>query len=119
MKYTKQKVIPALELCGESGNVEKSVSVCTDYIAMYNRLNDCLGQIQTAQKSGDPERVGACVVNLLRGIYGDKGAEDILQYFGGDYAEMILCVYRHIHEDVKPVLKRMAEDRKKMYKRRW
>ncbi len=112
-----QYKIEPLMLCDENDNVVETINVRSDYIAMRNRLLASLGEIQKlSEDHATDEAIGGTVLELMKGIYGEEGAVKILEFFEGNYTEMITIVTQHIYEDILPAVNRLLDERRKQAK---
>lgn len=112
-----QYKIEPLMLCDENDNVIETINVRSDYIAMRNRLLASLGDIQKlSEDHATDEAIGGAVLELMKGLYGEDGAVKIVEFFEGNYTEMITTVTQHIYEDILPALNRLLDERRKQAK---
>lgn len=112
-----QYTIVPLELCDDNDNVVVTVPVRTDYIAMRNRLMESLGTLQKLTENGaSDEDIGAAVLELIKGLYGEDDGLRIVEFFGGDYTALVAVVTAHIYEDIKPALDRILEEKRRQAK---
>lgn len=112
-----QYTIVPLELCDDNDNVVVTVPVRTDYIAMRNRLMESLGTLQKLIENGaSDEEIGAAVLELIKGLYGEEGGLKIVEFFGGDYTALVAVVTAHIYEDIQPALNRILEEKRRQAK---
>jgi hypothetical protein len=112
-----QYKIEPLMLCDENDNVIETINVRSDYIAMRNRLLASLGDIQKlSEDHATDEAIGGAVLELMKGLYGEDGAVKIVEYFEGNYTEMITTVTQHIYEDILPAVNRLLDERRKQAK---
>lgn len=112
-----QYKIEPLMLCDENDNVIETINVRSDYIAMRNRLLASLGDIQKlSEDHATDEAIGGTVLELMKGIYGEDGAVKVVEFFEGNYTEMITIVTQHIYEDILPAVNRLLDERRKQAK---
>lgn len=112
-----QYKIEPLMLCDENDNVIETINVRSDYIAMRNRLLASLGDIQKlSEDHATDEAIGGAVLELMKGLYGEDGAVKIVEFFEGNYTEMITTVTQHIYEDILPTVNRLLDERRKQAK---
>lgn len=112
-----QYKIEPLMLCDDNDNVVETINVRSDYIAMRNRLLASLGDIQKlSEDHATDEAIGGVVLELMKGLYGEEGAVKILEFFEGNYTEMITIVTQHIYEDILPAVNRLLDERRKQAK---
>lgn len=112
-----QYKIEPLMLCDENDNVIETIKVRSDYIAMRNRLLASLGDIQKlSEDHATDEAIGGTVLELMKGLYGEEGAVKIVEFFEGNYTEMITTVTQHIYEDILPTVNRLLDERRKQAK---
>jgi hypothetical protein len=115
-KRNQYKIEP-LMLCDENDNVIETINVRSDYIAMRNRLLASLGDIQKlSEDHATDEAIGGAVLELMKGLYGEEGAVKIVEFFEGNYTEMITTVTQHIYEDILPAVNRLLDERRKQAK---
>ena len=112
-----QYKIEPLMLCDENDNVVETINVRSDYIAMRNRLLASLGDIQKlSEDHATDEMIGGAVLELMKGLYGEDGAVKVVEFFDGNYTEMITIVTQHIYEDILPAVNRLLDERRKQAK---
>lgn len=112
-----QYKIEPLMLCDENDNVIETINVRSDYIAMRNRLLASLGDIQKlSEDHATDEMIGGAVLELMKGLYGEDGAVKVVEFFDGNYTEMITIVTQHIYEDILPAVNRLLDERRKQAK---
>ena len=112
-----QYKIEPLMLCDENDNVIETINVRSDYIAMRNRLLASLGDIQKlSEDHATDEAIGGAVLELMKGLYGEDGAVKVVEFFDGNYTEMITIVTQHIYEDILPAVNRLLDERRKQAK---
>lgn len=112
-----QYKIEPLMLCDENDNVVETINVRSDYIAMRNRLLASLGDIQKlSEDHATDEAIGGAVLELMKGLYGEDGAVKVVEFFEGNYTEMITTVTQHIYEDILPAVNRLLDERRKQAK---
>lgn len=112
-----QYKIEPLMLCDENDNVIETINVRSDYIAMRNRLLASLGDIQKlSEDHATDEAIGGAVLELMKGLYGEDGAGKVVEFFEGNYTEMITTVTQHIYEDILPAVNRLLDERRKQAK---
>ena len=112
-----QYKIEPLMLCDENDNVIETINVRSDYIAMRNRLLASLGDIQKlSEDHATDEAIGGAVLELMKGLYGEDGAVKVVEFFEGNYTEMITTVTQHIYEDILPAVNRLLDERRKQAK---
>ena len=115
-KRNQYKIEP-LMLCDENDNVVETINVRSDYIAMRNRLLASLGDIQKlSEDHATDDAIGGAVLELMKGLYGEEGAVKIVEFFEGNYTEMITTVTQHIYEDILPAVNRLLDERRKQAK---
>lgn len=121
MKYRRQGKIPALEIEDENGNVICTAEIDGDFFRLRNAIQAKLGKIEKL-KSEDvsTDELGEAVLDLMKAVYGEANAAEIVKAFSSNYIEMILCISEHIHMDVMPFLenlaKRSVDDLKRLIK---
>ena len=112
-----QYKIEPLMLCDENDNVIETINVRSDYIAIRNRLLASLGDIQKlSEDHATDEMIGGAVLELMKGLYGEDGAVKVVEFFDGNYTEMITIVTQHIYEDILPAVNRLLDERRKQAK---
>ena len=115
-KRNQYKIEP-LMLCDENDNVVETINVRSDYIAMRNRLLASLGDIQKlSEDHATDEMIGGAVLELMKGLYSEDGAVKVVEFFEGNYTEMITTVTQHIYEDILPAVNRLLDERRKQAK---
>ena len=131
-----RKFYDSLELCGESGEVEKVLRIDVDIDAIATGLRSVLAkfeeaerELRTKQKSGNPQSFestyysyGKALVELLEMCLGTDNAAELLKFYENRYTEMAVEVCPYIIEKIIPLageaIKRRKSELKKSVKRR-
>ncbi len=80
-------------------------------------------ELRHMQKDGSPaderyEKMGACINRIFAVIFGAENTRKLVDFYGGDYANMLQEVLPYLTEEVVPKFRQAAQDRKKALKRR-
>lgn len=98
-----------------------------DFQRLYNKLVNAQCEIKSGPLS--PERLdelnkecGEDIMDLMALIFGDEGAKKIINYYSGNYTELIFVIIPFIRDRLKPMLDKYTSEIKKSYRkatRRW
>lgn len=100
VKKTTQRIQDTLQIDDNGTLVDIPVDihvddVVRDYIRVTNELKNI---------GGDPEKLGAAVVEMMNLVFGAEGAEKLLDLYQNRYLDMIGDVYPFIKDVVEPKL---------------
>lgn len=107
------RITEDLELLGSDGTVEITlhIDINTDRIAGgFRKAEIDLLNAQRNIKKGEStealENYGIAVIELFKLIFGEENANAMIEYFDGQYTDMLLQVMPFINDEIKP---RIAE----------
>lgn len=87
-----------------------------------SRFKEIQGELAALhQQKDDPaivEKIGDCIIRLMRLFFGDDVTEEMLVFFEGNYIEMIEQLFPYINKELIPEIKRRSKIRAKAMKRR-
>ena len=87
-----------------------------------SRFKEIQGELAALhQQQDDPdivEKIGACIIRLMRLFFGNDITETMLVFFEGNYVEMIEQMFPYIDKEIIPEIKRRSKARAKAMKRR-
>ena len=127
------KITETLELCGESGEVVKSLPVMVDVDIIAGELRGRLTAVTTAEKQlkkavGDGdygkayELFGQTVKDVFALCFGKQNTEEITAFYDGNYVEMSFALVPFIYDVILPAANDVIAQRraalKGIYKRR-
>ncbi|MHB1152098.1 MAG: hypothetical protein ACYCWE_09625 [Eubacteriales bacterium] len=114
----KQKVVEKLELCDENGEVKITIDVVIDVDRMMSEINKAQNQVIRAQMDVNKvkneiniQNYGVAILELIRVIFGEKDAEQILRHYDGSYSEMLEDIMPFISESIMPKIQKVAAER--------
>lgn len=116
----KNKIKETLQLCHANGDVacEIDVDLNVDEIAgRVNKAREALAMAQNAlredQGSADLlDAYGNAVLALFQVLFTEEGARKIVEFYEGNYSEMLLDVFPFINNEIMPKIQAASEDRK-------
>lgn len=116
----KNRIKEQLQLCHADGTVALTVDVdlnVDEISARVNKAYETLGQAQnTLQKSpNSPEALeayGNAVLAVFNILFGEKDAAALLEFYEGNYTEMLLDVFPFINNEIMPKIREASADRK-------
>lgn len=88
-------------------------------VARFKELQGELAALH--QQKDDPaivEKIGECIIKLMRLFFGDEVTETMLVFFDGNYVEMIEQMFPYINKVIIPEIKKRSKARAKAMKRR-
>ena len=114
----RSKVKEILAIKNADGSVAFEVPVEINVDTFVGRWNKARGALADAQKTAsndnseaNTQRFGEAVVALMRLVFGDDGAEKILDFYEKDYTEMLLDVFPFIADCIVPKVNAATKDR--------
>ena len=115
----KSRVTETLQLCHANGDVacEINVDLNVDEIAgRVNKAREALAMAQLAlEKEQDSEALaeayGNAVIMLFDIIFTPEGTQQIVEFYEGNYTEMLLDVFPFINNEIMPKIREASEDR--------
>ena len=116
----KNRIKEQLQLCHANGDVALTVDVDLNVDEIAGRVNkarEVLGEAQIAlQKDQDSpaalEAYGNAVIALMDVIFGTENSRAILEFYEGNYTEMLLDLFPFINDEVMPKIREANEARK-------
>ncbi len=127
------KIVETLELCGDNGEVVKSLPITVDVEAIAGELRRRLTAVTTAEKQlkkavGDKdyneayELYGQTVTDVFSACFGKQNTADIVEFYDGNFVEMSLALVPFIYDVILPAANDVVKQRKaalkSIYKRR-
>ncbi len=99
---------------------EKEVSFRLPEHLTPEKLNAASGALVKAREIEDQaasfKAVGEAVIGILRLVFGNDLADEIIAFFEGDYVEMVEQVFPYINYEVLPTMARRSKERAKKLK---
>lgn len=118
------KVKETLAVKNADGGVafEVPVEINVDtFVGRWNKARTALADAQKAasdnKSEANAQRFGESVVALMRLVFGDDGAEKIIDFYENDYTEMLLDVFPFIADCIVPKVNAATADRVKQLKK--
>lgn len=115
----KQTVVEELQIEDSRGELALSIPVkirVDDVIGEYNRLRRLLGETQ-AELMKDPksekamESYGFVVIAFFKLIFGEEGAESLLEFYENRYSEMLSDIAPFIIDRINPAMNAAMQER--------
>lgn len=120
----RSKVKEVLTVNNADGSVafELPVEINVDtFVGRWNKARVALANAQkdvTVNKSDDnAQRYGDAAIALMRLVFGDDGAEKIIDFYDTDYTEMLLDVLPFLADCIVPAVNAATEERVKQLKK--
>lgn len=123
-----QKVIEDLELVDESGAIAERIHVQLDADDMVRkvsrkyldlmRIQKEVTSIQDDHKEAALEQLGDAIIDLFEAIFGEADTEKILNFYEGNYIEMIQSVMPFISEVILPRMRQISQQKRQAYNRK-
>lgn len=122
-----KKCIEDLELVNENGEVERTIHVELDagavvqklsskYIALLRAQQEAAGiseGIDTAEDvQGAYMKLGQAVTDIMAAMFGEEDAGYIVDFYSGNYVEMVKQVVPFISDVVIPKVRKIAQENK-------
>lgn len=105
------------ELCVKSGEIEKIYKVnlhVEDVISKYNNLRRLLGEADRQRKEKQTEesykQLGEVIVELIRIIFGDEQASDMIDFYENRVIELLLDVVPFINNEIQPKMDEVSSE---------
>ena len=116
----KNRIKEQLQLCHADGTVALVVDVdlnVDEIAARVNKAYETLGMAQNAlQKAPNSpqalEAYGNAVMSIFSVLFGDEDAAKLLEFYEGNYTEMLLDVFPFINNEILPKIREASADRK-------
>lgn len=127
------KITETLELCGDNGEVVKSLPITVDVEAIAGELRRRLTAVTTAEKllkqavgrkdyDAAYELYGQTVTDVFSACFGKENTEEIVDFYDGNFVEMSLALVPFIYDVILPAANDVIRQRKAalkgIYKRR-
>ncbi|MBP1542852.1 MAG: hypothetical protein J6A16_02050 [Oscillospiraceae bacterium] len=127
------KITETLELCGDDGEVEKTLPVTVDIDAIAGELRshlvaltDAEREMRAASAAGDAsqtyQQFGKAVTEVFELCFGKAVTEEIIGFFEGAFVEASLALVPFIYDVILPAANKVIAQRraalKSLYKRR-
>lgn len=117
----KNRIQETLRFCNADGSEALVLDVDLNIDQLANRVNKAYELLGHAQNvlTADPHSeeaqtaYGEAVLGVFTVIFGEKGCEDILAFYEGNYSEMLLDLFPFINDTVMPRIREMSAARKK------
>ena len=125
-----KKITDTIELCDESGNVEKAlvISLDIDTIALQlsSKYSDYVAssrRLKEAQNSGDKTKfisIAAVyyqtLIDLFEMVFGRENTEAILEFYEHRYLEMAQQLLPYVYMEVLPKIRKSVKQQKNSIK---
>lgn len=116
----KNRIREELQLCHENGEIAAKIPVDINIDAMGARINKAYENLGSAQYElnknpngpGAVEAVGKAIISLFTVIFGEDGTKTIVEFYEGNYSEMLLDLFPFINNVILPKVKAASEQRK-------
>ena len=122
-----QNLIDSLQLVSPDGDIKAEISInlnlsqiARDFRPCYLRLVQAQQKYRQAQESENVENsseliaeVGESVISLYNLIFGTEETRQIIDFFDGDYFEMIAQTIPFIHDVIAPAITNYVKQQRK------
>lgn len=116
----KNRIKEELQLCHADGSVALSIDVDLNVDEMAGRLakaQDTLAQAQnTARENPTSEEAleayGNAIGSLFTVLFGEDNTVKILDFYEGNYSEMLLDIFPFINDVIMPAIREASASRK-------
>lgn len=115
----RNRIKETLQLCNADGTVaeELQVDLNVDVIsARMNKAYELIGIAQTElEKETTPallEAYGNAVIAVFDVVFGPEGRQKIVNFYEGNYTEMLLDLFPFINDEIMPQVRKASEERK-------
>lgn len=117
----KQKLIETLRL--KNGNKELLIDVKLDLLGTLQKYEKTLRSLSLAQieieKGGKNfEKLGNAILEIIEIVFGKKDGQKIIDFYEGDYVELLLDIYPFIINVVSPAYMKVKKQREKEIKQK-
>ena len=123
-KLKRFKKTESLELVNEEGVTEKIITVRLDKAGLAMNASKKFVEIQRllamAEKARGKEnaeelvtKLGQMVIDFFEAIFGEENTKTILEFYEGNYMEMVLEVMPFIQEKILPVSRAIAQQKRR------
>ena len=123
-KLKRFKKTESLELVNEEGATEKVITVRLDKAGLAMNASKKFVEIQRllamAEKARGKEneeelvtKLGQTVIDFFEAIFGEEDTKTILEFYEGNYIEMVLEVVPFIQEKILPVSRAIAQQKRR------
>ena len=126
-KLKRFKKIESLELVNEEGVTEKVITVRLDKAGLamnaskkYVEVQRLLAMAEKARGKENAEvvdelvtRLGQTVIDFFEIIFGEENTKTILEFYEGNYIEMVLEVVPFIQERILPMSRAIAQQNRR------
>lgn len=117
------KITETLELCGDSGDVVKSLPITVDIDTIAAELRGRLATMTTAEKQlkkavndGDYGEAyalyGQTVKDVFTLCFGKQNTEEITEFYDGNYVEMSFALVPFIYDVILPAANKVIAQRR-------
>ena len=126
-----EKIVDALELCDEGGNVVTRLDIAVDIDSIAAELRKRLVNVQNAERlmkkaasqedyAAAYELFGQTVNDVFSVCFGAENAQRIAEHFGGDFIGMSVAVVPYVYDVILPKvdesLQRRREQLRSIYR---
>jgi len=116
----KNRIKEQLQLCNADGSVGLTLDVDLDVDKVVMRVNkayDALGEAQNAlqkapQSQEAMETYGKAFIAVLNVVFGEEGAKQLLEFYEGNYSELLLDIAPFLTDEIMPKIREASEARK-------
>lgn len=112
----RKKEIETFALADENGEIVKTFDINCDpetRLLEYNRTKNKIIAaekiINEAPNEENYERYGRAVVDMLGVFFGEDAVDEILDFYEGNYSEMLLEVFPFITEIIEPKMREISD----------
>ena len=116
----KNRIKEQLQLCHANGDIALTVDVDLNVDQIAGRVNKAYEVLAVAQdalkKDTENEKLleayGAAVLAVFNVIFGEENAARILEFYEGNYTEMLLDIFPFINGEIMPKIREASASRR-------
>ena len=121
-RRSKIKEVLAVNNADGSKAFEVPVEINVDtFVGRWNKARVALAEaqadLQADKTDAKAQRYGESVIALMRLVFGDDGAEKLIDFYANDYTEMLLDVFPFIADRIEPQVNAATDERVKQLKK--
>lgn len=114
-------VIQVINSKGESLNIEFNFDITPTNVKNFREIEI---QYIESQKITDDNiekisKLGECIYNLFRLIFGEENANNLVNFYSNDYSKMLIDIFPYIQNVIVPELNKSKKRLKSKYKKRF
>lgn len=125
-----RKITDTIELCDESGKVQREIVLNLDIDSIALQLNNkysdyvnSTGRLKEIQEKGDKTQFGSlaaayydAVIDLFEMVFGKENTRIIIEFYNHRYLEMVQQLVPYIFKRILPEVRKAVKQQKKSIK---